>query len=595
MLLSAENISINYGLRQLLDGVTLHIDRGDKAGIIGINGTGKSTFLKILAGEETPDEGTVTRDPNVQISFLSQNPVMDADNTILEQIFASFPEDFRLVNEYEAKTMLTKLGLADFEAKIGTLSGGQKKRVALVAALIHPADVLILDEPTNHLDTEMTAWLEDWLRSFSGGIVMITHDRYFLERVANRIVELDKAKIYFYEANYSRYLELKTQRMEIAEASERKRLSILRVEKEWIMRGAQARRTKNKDRIERYEALKAQNGPEYDEKVQINAISSRLGRKTIELENVSHAYGSKTVISNFSYGVLRDARIGIIGSNGAGKSTLLKIMAGKLTPSGGSVDFGATVKVGYFSQESEELPLERRVFDYIHEIAREVKTDAGTFSAKEMMERFLFPSELQGQFIGKLSGGERRRLQLLGILMQSPNILMFDEPTNDLDITTLAILEDYLDSFDGAVIAVSHDRYFLDRVAAEIFEVCGDGRVERYSGNYSDYLAKRPEEEKQQKEKITPKERKTDENAVKKYKFSFKEQREFETIDDDIAELEQQIEDCEKREAEFASNYVKLQEIYDEKEKLSALLDEKMERWVYLNDLNEKIEAQRQK
>ena len=495
MLLQAEHLSINFGSRQLLTDVNFYLNEGDKVGIIGINGTGKSTFLKVLAGTLEADEGKIVRSPNAQISYLSQNPVMEDEATILEQIFLHFPKEFRELNEYEAKSMLTRLGFTDFSQKVGTLSGGQRKRVALVAALVHPADIIILDEPTNHLDSEMVAWLEDWLRSFRGGLIMVTHDRYFLERVVNHITELSRGKIYHYEANYSKYLELKEQRAEMAEASERKRQSILRVEREWIMRGCKARTTKSKDRIERYHDLLNQDAPETDDTVQLSAASSRLGRKIIELHQVSKAFNGKTIIDNFSYNLLRSDRIGIVGRNGAGKSTLLHMVAGILNPDSGSVETGTTVKIGHFSQEGRELDLSQRVYDFIHEIAKEVKTEEGTFSAKQMMERFLFPSDLQSVPIGKLSGGERRRLYLLSVLMEAPNVLLLDEPTNDLDVMTLSILEDYLQSFSGPILTVSHDRFFLDKLAETIFEVKGDGRVEQFTGNWTDWSKKRKQED----------------------------------------------------------------------------------------------------
>ncbi|MDD5931624.1 MAG: ABC-F family ATP-binding cassette domain-containing protein, partial [Oscillospiraceae bacterium] len=438
MLLSAEHISINFGSRQLLSDVNFYLNEGDKTGIIGINGTGKSTFLKVLAGAAEPDEGHVARNPNVQVSVLAQNPVMEDEATILEQVFLHHPAEFRALNEYEAKSMLTRLGLPDFGRKVGTLSGGQRKRVALAAALIHPADVLVLDEPTNHLDSAMVSWLEDWPRRFRGGLVMVTHDRYFLERVVNHITELSRGKLYHYEANYSKYLELKAQRSEMAEASERKRQSILRVEREWIMRGCKARTTKSKERIQRYETLLNQEAPETDGTIQMAAASSRLGKKIIELHDVTKAYGGRTVIGGFSYNLLRRDRIGIVGHNGAGKSTLLRLIAGELAPDSGTVEMGATVKIGHFSQEGRELDLKQRVYDFIHDIADEVRTDEGTFSAKEMMERFLFPGDLQSVPIGRLSGGERRRLYLLSVLMAAPNVLLLDEPTNDLDVMTLS-------------------------------------------------------------------------------------------------------------------------------------------------------------
>ena len=591
MLLSAEHLSINFGSRQLLDDVNFYLNEGDKVGVIGINGTGKSTFLKVLSGVTEPDGGTVSRNPNVQISLLSQNPVMDEDATVLEQVFLHFPAEFRELNEYEAKAMLNRLGITDFSQKVGTLSGGQRKRVALAAALIHPADVLILDEPTNHLDSEMVAWLEDWLRRFKGGLVMVTHDRYFLERVVNHITELSRGKLYHYEANYSKYLELREQRQEMAEASERKRQSILRVEREWIMRGCRARTTKSKERIQRYEALLDQDAPETDEAVQMAAASSRLGKKIIELHDVSKSFDGRPIVSHFSYNLLRNDRIGIVGRNGAGKSTLLHLIAGELAPDSGTVEVGATVKIGHFSQEGRELDLNQRVYDFIHDIADEVKTDEGTFSANQMMERFLFPGDLQSVPIGRLSGGERRRLYLLSVLMEAPNVLLLDEPTNDLDVTTLSILEDYLQGFPGPILAVSHDRFFLDKLAESIFEVRGDGEIDRFTGNWSDWQAKRREAEAP-----APKAEKTKPAAERprerKLKFSFKEQREFETIDDDLAQLEADIAACQAEQAACGSDYVKLQELQARQAELEAALEEKTERWVYLNELKEQIDAQ---
>ena len=591
MLLSAEHLSINFGSRQLLDDVNFYLNEGDKVGVIGINGTGKSTFLKVLSGVTEPDGGTISRNPNVQISLLSQNPVMDEDATVLEQVFLHFPAEFRALNEYEAKAMLNRLGITDFAQKVGTLSGGQRKRVALAAALIHPADVLILDEPTNHLDSEMVAWLEDWLRRFKGGLVMVTHDRYFLERVVNHITELSRGKLYHYEANYSKYLELREQRQEMAEASERKRQSILRVEREWIMRGCKARTTKSKERIQRYEALLDQDAPETDEAVQMAAASSRLGKKIIELHDVSKSFDGRPIVSHFSYNLLRNYRIGIVGRNGAGKSTLLHLIAGELAPDSGTVEVGATVKIGHFSQEGRELDLQQRVYDFIHDIADEVKTDEGTFSANQMMERFLFPGDLQSVPIGWLSGGERRRLYLLSVLMEAPNVLLLDEPTNDLDVTTLSILEDYLQGFPGPILAVSHDRFFLYKLAESIFEVRGDGEIHRFTGNWTDWQAKRrkaeapaPKAEKPKPAQERPRER--------KLKFSFKEQREFETIDDDLARLEADLAACQAEQAACGSDYVKLQELQARQAELEAALEEKTERWVYLTELKEQIDAQ---
>ena len=589
MLLSAEHLSINFGSRQLLDDVNFYLNEGDKTGIIGINGTGKSTFLKVLAGVTEADAGTISRNPNVQVSLLAQNPVMEDSATVLEQVFLHFPAEFRELNEYEAKSMLNKLGITDHSQKVGTLSGGQRKRVALAAALIHPADVLVLDEPTNHLDAEMTAWLEDWLRRFKGGLVMVTHDRYFLERVVNHITELSRGKLYHYEANYSKYLELKEQRAEMEEASERKRRSILRVEREWIMRGCKARTTKSKERIQRYEALLNQDAPETDDTVQMAAASSRLGKKIIELKDVSKSFGGRPVVEHFSYNLLRNDRIGIVGRNGAGKSTLLHLVAGELAPDSGTVDIGSTVKIGHFSQEGRELDLNQRVYDFIHDIADEVRTDEGTFTANQMMERFMFPSDLQSVPIGRLSGGERRRLYLLSVLMEAPNVLLLDEPTNDLDIMTLSILEDYLQGFPGPILVVSHDRFFLDKLAESVFEV-RDGEILRYTGNWSDWQRKRRGEEAPAKAEKTkaaaerPRER--------KLKFTFKEQMEFDAIDDDIAALESQLAECQVAQGQCGSDYVKLQELQAQQEALEARLEEKTERWVYLNELKEKIDAQ---
>ena len=591
MLLSAEHLSINFGSRQLLDDVNFYLNEGDKVGVIGINGTGKSTFLKVLSGVTEPDGGTISRNPNVQVSLLPQNPAMEESATVLEQVFLHFPAEFRELNEYEAKAMLNRLGITDFAQKVGTLSGGQRKRVALAAALIHPADVLILDEPTNHLDSEMVAWLEDWLRRFKGGLVMVTHDRYFLERVVNHITELSRGKLYHYEANYSKYLELREQRAEMVEASERKRQSILRVEREWIMRGCKARTTKSKERIQRSEALLNQEAPETDEAVQMAAASSRLGKKIIELRDVSKAFDGRPIVSRFSYNLLRGDRIGIVGRNGAGKSTLLHLMAGELAPDSGTVEVGATVKIGHFSQEGRELDLNQRVYDFIHDIADEVRTDEGTFSANQMMERFLFPGDLQSVPIGRLSGGERRRLYLLSVLMEAPNVLLLDEPTNDLDVTTLSILEDYLLGFPGPILAVSHDRFFLDKLAESIFEVRGDGEIHRFTGNWTDWQAKRRAEEAPSPKAEKPKPA-AERPRERKLKFTFKEQREFETIDADLAELEAQITACQTEQESCGSDYVKLQELQARQAELEAALEEKTERWVYLNELKEQIDAQ---
>ena len=592
MLLTAENIYKNYGMKQLIDDVTLYLNEGERIGLIGVNGTGKSTFLKVLAGVEDPDSGRVMRDPNVQVSYLPQVPVIDDELTVLEQVFKGHPAEFRQLNEYEAKMMLTKLGITDFDQKMGELSGGQRKRVALATVFVHPADVLILDEPTNHLDSEMVVWLEQKLSKFTGGLVMITHDRYFLENVVTKIAEMSFGKMYLYEANYSKYLELKTQRLEMDKASERKRQALLRKETEWIMRGCRARSTKSTERIARYEALKAQEAPETNSSVSITAGASRLGRKTVELEHVSKSYGGKTIIRDFSYTVLRDDRVGIIGKNGAGKSTLLNMIAGALSPDTGSVDFGGTVKIGYFTQEGKELDPNQRPYDYIHEIASSIQTKEGRITATQMMEKFLFFSDLQFSTIGRLSGGERRRLYLLGILMSAPNILLLDEPTNDLDVETLTILEDYLSEFPGAVVTVSHDRYFLDKIATSILEVKEGGEVRRTMGGYSDWLLLKEMDEKAPLKKENKDTREKRPERAQKLKFTFKEQREYETIDQDIADIEAKIAECDERIGLNASDYIRLQELTDEKTKLEALLEEKTERWVYLNDLAERIQAQ---
>ena len=589
MLLSAEHLCINFGMRQLLNDVNFYLNEGDKTGIIGINGTGKSTFLKVLAGALEQDSGTIFHNPRAKISYLSQNPNMKDDATVLEQVFLHLPAEFQSLNEYEAKSMLNQLGIPDFNQKVGTLSGGQRKRVALAAALIQPSDVLILDEPTNHLDAEMTAWLEDRLRRFKGGLIMVTHDRYFLEHVVNHITELSRGKLYHYEANYSKYLELKEQRQEMAEASERKRQSILRVEREWIMRGCKARSTKSRERIQRYEDLMNQDAPETDDSIQMAAASSRLGKKIIELEHVSKSFDGRPIIRDFTYKLLRTDRIGIVGHNGAGKSTLLNTIAGRLAPDSGTVEIGSTVKIGYFTQEGRELDLNQRVHDFIHDIAAEVRTNEGTFSAKQMMERFLFPSDLQSVPIGRLSGGERRRLYLLSILMEAPNVLLLDEPTNDLDIMTLSILEDYLQGFPGPILTVSHDRFFLDKIAESIFEVRGDGEVLTYTGNWSDWVQKRKELDAPAKVKKVPA---AERPRSKKLKFSYNEQREFETIDDDLAALEQKLADCKAEQSRFVTDFVKLQELQQTQAELEQKLEEKTERWIYLTELKEKIDAQ---
>lgn len=600
MLLTAEHIHKDYGTKKLLDDVSVYLNDHDKIGFVGVNGTGKSTLLKILANVETADSGTLSLSGGARVSYLAQNPDMDDESTVLDQLFAGVPSEYRKTSEFEGKAMLTRLDINDHDARIGTLSGGQKKRVALAAALMRPCDILILDEPTNHLDSDTVIWLEERLKRFSGGLIMVTHDRYFLENVVNRIAELSRGKIFFYEANYSKYLELRAERCDMLQASERKRQAVLRREYEWISRGARARSTKSRERIDRYNALKSQDAPQAERTVEMAAAASRMGKKLVELEHVSKAFGDKHVLSDFTYNIKRDDRIGVVGKNGAGKTTLLNIISGALTPDTGSVETGSTVKIGYFAQENQALDPNARVYDFIRSIASEVRTDEGTLSVAQLLERFLFDGTMQYSKIGLLSGGERRRLYLLSVLVGAPNILLMDEPTNDLDVETLAILENYLETFPGAVIAVSHDRFFLDRVANEIFAVGDSGDIVRYIGNFSDYLDKRPAPaaeaassvpaEKQSAEKASARQAMPAKSV--KLKMSFNEQREFQAIDADIAALEDSIAACKRRLDEAQSNYVKLMECTKELEALEAQLEAKTERWVYLNELAERIEAQ---
>ena len=549
-------------------------------------GAGKSTFLRLLAQAEVPDKGTVTKYTGVQIQYLHQNPVWNEDLTVLEHVFSGTPE-LKESKEFEAKKILSKLGIADYDKTIKSLSGGQRKCVAIASALIHPSEVLILDEPTNHLDTEMVRWLEGYLSKYSGAIIMVTHDRYFLDRVTNRIVEIEGGSLYSYTANYSKYLELKAQREEMELGSERKRQSFLRKELEWIQRGPRARGTKSKDRIARFEAVSEKSGPAEKVKLQMESISSRLGKKIVEINDISYSIGENKLLSHFEYMLLRDDRIGIIGKSGSGKTTLLNIISGKIKPDTGSVILGETVRLGYYAQDSAELNLNMRVIDYIKEISGTFETSDGTISASQMLERYLFTPELQWNNIGRLSGGERSRLYLLGILMQAPNVLLLDEPTNDLDIQTLTILEDYLESFRGAVIAVSHDRYFLDKVTDTIFDFREDGEIKKYLGSYSDYLDQTDEEPSQKKAPERAEKPKT--STDKKLKFTFKEQREYENIDTEISTLEDEIASLDKQMDTFSSDYLKLQELATRKETLSKALEEKMERWIYLNELAEKI------
>lgn len=624
--LSIENLTKSYGERVLFADVTFGVDEGDKIGLIGVNGTGKSTFLKLVAGVEQADAGKVTKGSSVQVQYLPQNPEFDEAATVLEQVFNGYSPVMKVIRDYElalaeaqsqpqnraaeqqlirlsqqmdshdawqleseAKAILMQLGIAEFSAPVGTLSGGQRKRVALASALINPCELLILDEPTNHIDNDTVAWLEQYLANRKGALLMITHDRYFLDRVTNRIIEIDKGKLYTYSGNYSKFLEAKAEREEQQEASERKRQNLLRNELAWMRRGARARSTKQKARIERFEELNSQSTDLNEAKLDISVASSRLGRKIIELENISQQFAAKTVIVDFNYIVLKEDRVGIIGLNGSGKTTLLNIIAGRLVPDNGVVTTGQTVKVGYFSQENAQMDYTMRVIEYIREEANSIATaDGETISAAQMLERFLFPPQLQWMPIAKLSGGEKRRLYLLRILMSAPNVLLLDEPTNDLDIQTLTILEDYLDHFAGAVITVSHDRYFLDRVVDKLFVFTGTGRITQIPGGYSDYLAaKKPEivpvvaVEKKKSPYEKPKEQLR--------KFTFKEQREFEQIDETIAGVEQALQQVSSAINSAGSNFELLEQLVKQQQELERSLEELLDRWTYLNEIAEEM------
>lgn len=600
-ILTVDNITKSYGERKLFDKASFHLEEGEKAGIIGINGTGKSTLLKIIAGLEEPDEGNVIIANHCLVRYLPQNPVFAENETVLEAVLRDnrTAENESYV-ETDAKSMLTKLGVTDFAQKCGELSGGQKKRLALVSVLLSPAEILLLDEPTNHLDNTMSDWLEETLKNRKGAVVMVTHDRYFLDSVSSRILEIDKGSMYSYATNYSGYLELKMQREEMTEASQRKRASILRNELAWVQRGARARSTKQKARLERYEDLKNAQGPVKDGQVELSSVTSRLGRTTVELHNINKAYGEKRLITDFTYLFQKDDRVGFIGPNGSGKSTLMKIIIGQLLPDSGSVEIGQTVKIGYYAQEIDDdmMNPSQRVIDYIRDVAEFVDTKEGKISASKMLERFLFAGEDQYGLLGKLSGGERRRLHLLKVLMGAPNVLILDEPTNDLDIATLQILEDYLDSFQGIVIVVSHDRYFLDRTVRRIFALGEDGRFVQSEGGYTDYANRKKWEQEEAEVVVKSKEESDSQPAnwksgqKKKLKFSFQEQRDYENIESEIAALETKIEQLESKMLQCASDFVKLNEITQEKEAAEKLLEEKMERWMYLEDLASRIENQ---
>lgn len=593
-ILNIEHISKIYGEKVIFDDVSLGIHSGDKIGVIGVNGTGKTTLLKIIAKINEPDKGQIICGNGIRVSYLPQNPEFPKKQSILEYVMdGKEHQDWK--TESEAKTILTKLGIYDFDEGCDHLSGGQKKRVALARTLVDPTEVLILDEPTNHLDNDMVLWLEEFLNSFRGVLIMVTHDRYFLDRVTNKIVEIDKGKLYEYDTNYSGFVELKVQREEMELATERKRQSLLRVEMEWMKQGIKARGTRQRARTERFEELKNAKGPSMQQNVEMDSISSRLGKTTIELEHISKGFGDKHLINDFSYIFLRDDRIGFIGPNGCGKSTLMKMIMGILKPDEGNITIGDTVKIGYFAQENEDMTGDIRVIDYIKNVAEYIQTTKGQASASQMLDRFLFPPELQYTPLDKLSGGEQRRLYLLKVLMEAPNVLILDEPTNDLDIQTLTILEDYLDTFAGIVITVSHDRYFLDRIVNRIFAFEEGGHLKQYEGGYTDYLEKVKPAAKPEKSKPTKKEnngKKFQKEHQKKLKFTYKEQKEFETIDDDIAKLEEKLEQLDEEIMENATNSGKLAELTEQKESAQAELDEKMDRWVYLNDLAEQIANQ---
>ena len=606
-ILNLEHISKIYGDKVIFDDISYGIHQGDKIGIIGINGTGKTTFLRILAGLEEADEGQVITQNGLRITYLPQHPQFPEGATVLSYVTQG-QTDKSWNPETEAHMVLNRLGITNHEEEISHLSGGQKKRVALAAVLANPSDVLILDEPTNHLDNEMASWLEDYLNRFKGVVIMVTHDRYFLDRVTNKILEISHGKLYSYEAGYSGFLEMKAAREEMELASERKRQSILRMEIEWAKRGCRARSTKQRARLDRLETLKNGAAPVRDQTVEIDSIETRMGKKTIELHHISKSFGDKICIRDFNYIVLKNQRLGIIGPNGCGKSTLLKMIAGVMEPDSGEIEIGDTIKIGYFSQEIQDMNSSQRVIDYIKDVAEYIPTKDGLISASKLLEQFLFDSSMQYAPIEKLSGGEKKRLYLLKVLAAAPNVLLLDEITNDIDIPTLTILEDYLDSFAGIVIAVSHDRYFLDNIADRIFEFDGNGNLTQYEGGYTDYLeAKKQREGIKENEtssapsshKNTAGEEKSKKDSVKtwkqnrptKLKFSFKEQREYETIDNDIAALEDKISALDHEIMANATNSGKLNELTQEKEQAEKDLEEKMDRWVYLNDLAEQIEA----
>ncbi|UZP01986.1 ABC-F family ATP-binding cassette domain-containing protein [Clostridium botulinum] len=633
-IITLENIYKSYSEKILLNNISLGINDGDKIGLIGINGAGKSTFLKVVGGRDEFFDGSITKGKNVRIEYLSQNPDFKSGATVLEQIFRGDTKEMKLLMEYEdilvkintcngeefnklndkliklqgqidsfnlwdleseAKSILNKLGISNYNEIMDNLSGGQKKRVALASALITPCELLILDEPTNHLDAESIEWLEEFLNTRKGALLMITHDRYFLDRVTNRIIELDRGNLYTYPGNYTAFLEKKVERLETEQVKEEKRDALIRNELKWVRRGAKARTTKQKARLQRFDELVSTKSIEIKDNVDISFVGSRLGKKIVELYDVNKSFDKKQIIKDFNYLFLRDDRIGIVGENGAGKTTLVNLIRGLIPLDSGRIEIGDTVKVGCFAQDNANIDHNLRVIDYVKEGGEYIPTEDGTkITASSMCERFLFDSTMQYTPIEKLSGGEKRRLHLLRVLMESPNFLILDEPTNDLDIETLKILESFLDEFMGIVIVVSHDRYFLDRICNKIFSYEGEGLIKEYNGNYSDFLIAK-EIEKNNKslenEKSTNKVKKERvKNKEDKPKFTFKEQKEFETIDGDISTLESKIEHLDKDLEKNATNYGKLNELMKEKEFLEQELEQKYERWEYLNEIAASIE-----
>ncbi|MBS6507359.1 MAG: ABC-F family ATP-binding cassette domain-containing protein [Paraclostridium bifermentans] len=630
-LITLENITKSYSEKVLVNNISLGINDGEKIGLIGVNGTGKSTLLKIISGAEEPDSGTVTKPNKVRIEYLPQNPYYDENATVLEQVFKGTSNEMKILRDYqsildslsenfnedlnndliklqekidalnlwdlesEAKSVLTKLGIVNFNQKIAELSGGQRKRISLASALITPCELLILDEPTNHLDNDTIDWLEEYLNNKNLSLLMITHDRYFLDRVTNRIVELDKGRLFSYDGNYSAFLEKKMERLALESSMEQKRQSLIRTELAWVRRGARARTTKQKARLQRFDDLVNTEVLSGNENLEITTASSRLGKKIIEIHNISKSFGEKKLITDLEYAIARTDRIGIIGKNGIGKSTLINILNGKLNPDSGHIEIGETVKIGCFSQDDAHMNLEMRAIDYVKEVSDYIETSDGQkITASQLCERFLFDGTMQYTLIKKLSGGERRRLHLLRTLMSAPNVLLLDEPTNDLDIETLNRLEDYLDEFPGVVICVSHDRYFLDRICNKIFAYSGNGEIDIFTGNYSDYLIfkeSQPDEIEIVEEKPKNEIKKEKPKNNKKLKFTFNEQREFDTIDDDISSLENKIQSIDDNLDKYSTDFTKLQEMLDEKSKLEKELEFKYERWEYLNNLAEEIDS----